>query len=1038
VRVANGAAVADPTAEDGSRLEGRMRSASLAFASVLALAFAAPCLAQSLEVSKGAPVSVESVHVEASVEEGVARVEVEETFRNRTDRAQEGVYRMKLPEDAVICAFSMWMNGQEKQGRVLEARQARAVYDSIVAKKRDPGLLEQIGWREFRVNVFPIPARDVVRVKLVYAHVLRDDLGLETLEIPLPERSGVVGEIVVHAKVTSAGGLSGVDCPSMKDAKIAADENCADLRWTGDGVEPRGPFVMRSMEKRAGFDVQLLAHRPPGAAEGWFVARVVPHLAAPPKIPRDVVFVVDRSGSMEGKKMDQARAALLAGLATLRPEDQFDVISFSSDVTSLGDGRLLAATPENLERARHEARDLTASGGTNIAGALSAALAARSADLSRFSAIVFLTDGDPTVGEMRPDAILSTWRATSGATRLFAFGVGNDVHDFLLTKLAVEGRGDARYVREDEDLEVKLGALFDRVRTPLLLDPTFDVESETVTALDREPRRLPDLFQGRALVVSGRFTGAGKAKLRLRGRCGADAVSIDVPVEFPAETADRPYVAQIWAKARVERLLDDLRVAGGSREIRDEVLRLGLRHQLVTPYTSFLVVEDGVRIPDPGDSARLPNVPPGADAERPIIDRNAIPRVAESGPANPDEIVIADAEPGDFNPDPDAPANLPGGATGSTSIGVGHFGTGRPSAFASRRAGAGGSGGGGLGQGGGGGTGGATKQTETSVMWALRWLKDHQSPDGRWSSAGFDAQCKLNHCDGPGADGRDVRATGLALLAFLGAGETHQSGTCKETVKNALKWLRDVQDSDGCVGPRTNPTFLRDHAVAALALTETFGMTSSRAFKEPAQKAVAFALATRAPGGAWRNADGSLDVETTGWMTMTLRSAALSELADAEAIRSAIAQAFAELDKASDAATPDLRAAVWTLSRVYDAATTTNDATFAKRADAVASKGPTSDATDATYGYFATLAMFQTGGERWRKWNDAMKTALVDHQRADIDRDERGSWDPVGVGASDLGRLGVTAIECLDLEAYYRYPRVTTMDPTPRPTTDGK
>src|SRR6185295_1490847 len=164
---------------------------------------------------------------------------------------------------------------------------------------------------------------------------------------------------------------------------------------------------------------------------------------------------------------------------------------------------------------------------------------------------------------------------------------------------------------------------------------------------------------------------------------------------------------------------------------------------------------------------------------------------------------------GEFSPDPEAPANLPSGATSGTSIGVGsvgHFGTGRPSAFMSR----GGGGGGGLGQGGGAGRGGATKQTETAVMYALSWLKNHQAPDGRWSSAGFDAQCKTTHCDGPGSKDGDVRATGLALLAFLAAGETHQSGSCRETVKSGLRWLRDQQDADGCLGARTAPHFLRD------------------------------------------------------------------------------------------------------------------------------------------------------------------------------------------------------------------------------------
>jgi Ca-activated chloride channel family protein len=584
-----------------------MRTFATTLMLMVLAAWTTPCLAQGLEVKAGSPVSIERLAVDADVVEGVALVEVDETFRNAAPSANEGVWKFRLPADSVVSSFSMWMDGKEKTGRVLEAKQARQVYDSIVRKRRDPGLLEQTGWRDFQVSVFPIPAHGTVRVRLRYAYVLPDDLGLETMEIPLPVGCGAVGDLRVHAKLSAARGLATVDSPTHKDARISVADGRAEATWSGDGAVPTGPFVVRAVPKRDGFDVAVVAHRPAGAEEGWFVARVVPRLAAPPTIARDVVFVVDRSGSMEGVKMTQAQAALLRGLDTLKAGDRFDVVSFSGDVTALKDGALLPVTDENLDAARRAARDLSASGGTNIAGALDAALALRSADASRLFVVVFLTDGDPTVGETRPEEILAAWRRKSaGAARLFAFGVGAEVKDFLLTKLATEGRGTATYVRLDEELEIKLSSLVDSIRTPLLVDPEVTVEGGGVEVLDREPRRAADVFQGRALVVTGRYRGAGKATLRLRGTSGATAVDVAVPVDFAA-TSDRPYVAQIWAKARIERLLDDLRASGGGKEIRAEIVRLGLRHQIVTPYTSFLVVEDGVRIPDPGETARVPD-----------------------------------------------------------------------------------------------------------------------------------------------------------------------------------------------------------------------------------------------------------------------------------------------------------------------------------------------------------------------------------------------------------------------------------------------
>jgi hypothetical protein len=225
------------------------------------------------------------------------------------------------------------------------------------------------------------------------------------------------------------------------------------------------------------------------------------------------------------------------------------------------------------------------------------------------------------------------------------------------------------------------------------------------------------------------------------------------------------------------------------------------------------------------------------------------------------------------------------------------------SAWVSARAGGGGYGKGGHGDDGGGGVGGTQMHADpprVSVLLALRWLKNHQSPDGRWDAGGFDAQCKGNRCDGPGDSIYSPGVSGLALLAFLGAGQTHQSGPCRETVKNGLKYLKDIQDSEGCFGPRTSQHFMYNHACAALAMTEAFGMTGSRVFKEPAQRGVGFVMKSRNPYLAWRYAypaDGENDTSVTGWMVMALKSARMSGL-DVE--KQPIADAIAWVDKMTE------------------------------------------------------------------------------------------------------------------------------------------
>lgn len=631
---------------------------------------ASPVWAQALEVKAGSPLRIEQLTVRADVDEGVALVDVDQVFRNDTDSVREGVYRFRLPEKAVVHSFSMWIDGREKHGRVLEAQAARQVYDSIVRRRKDPALLEEIGWRQFQVSVFPIPARDTVRIRLVYAHVVDDDLGLRTLEIPMPEGTPV-GVADVSVRVHDRQGVAVLDCPTHAGADVLHDDAMGAVRWSQEAYTPASPFRVRSAPSVDGLGLACLAFRPEESAEGTFLVRVVPRLDDVPELPRDVVFVVDRSGSMRGQKLEQAQAALRYGLSTLRPEDRFAVVAFSSATQELEPGVLLRATPESRARGRDFGDALTASGGTNIDAALRAAVALRRDDPGRLFVVSFLTDGDPTVGEKDPDRIVARYRqASDGGVRLFAFGVGDDVKDFLLTRLAKDSRGAAEYVRENEDLEVKLSGLFEKVRNPVLTDVTVRVAGDGVHVVGMEPEVMPDVFRGTAVVAAGRYTGSGPVTLRLTGRVGTTPVEASLDVTLPSSAGDQPHVAQLWARMRIDRLLDELRVHGMVPEIRQEIVALGLRYQVVTPYTSFLVVEDGIHIPDDGELARVPEGPGRADAsggQRTGTAVHAFGRkkdagsvVSASGPVPPDS-----REPTDPPPPPEGGGpSTPGGETG--------------------------------------------------------------------------------------------------------------------------------------------------------------------------------------------------------------------------------------------------------------------------------------------------------------------------------------------------------------------------------------
>jgi hypothetical protein len=319
-------------------------------------------------------------------------------------------------------------------------------------------------------------------------------------------------------------------------------------------------------------------------------------------------------------------------------------------------------------------------------------------------------------------------------------------------------------------------------------------------------------------------------------------------------------------------------------------------------------------------------------------------------------------------------------------------------------------------------------------MWALRWLKNHQSPDGRWDAKSYSEQCKLNRCEGESSWPLPVRSTGLALLAFLGAGETPTHGTCRETVANGLAWLRKAQDEQGCFGTKDVPCSLWEHAVAALAMTEAAGMTGDEACRASAQKAVSFLFDAPAATGPWRRdfpKDGTVEVKALPWVVFALKSAEMSKLkVDADALTRVVAWFDARTNAATGAvAGPldepnDILTATGFLTRVFAGHKTATDTKMAPAAGTIAKRPPvweTADAeTDPVAWHLGTLAEFQIGGARWDQWKAKARETLLKNQRMEPDRDERGSWEPLGAAVKYGGRLETTAVLCLMLSVCAR------------------
>jgi Ca-activated chloride channel family protein len=352
-----------------------------------------------------------------------------------------------------------------------------------------------------------------------------------------------------------------------------------------------------------------LLYRPISMDDGYFLLTLSPQIEAAKavRIPRDLVLVLDTSGSMSETKMDQAKKALRFCLNNLDDADRFGIVSFSTTAQTFRD-ELAPAKGEFLERARKWIDDLRAGGGTAIQPALDQALGFRGKDSSRSFTVVFFTDGIPTVDETNPDKIVNHVMAKNTAnTRIFTFGVGDDVNAAMLDRLAEATRAVSTYVRPAEDIEVKVSGLHAKISYPVMTN--VKLTANQVTLKEIYPPQLPDLFRGQQMIVMGRYSGNGPSAIRLTGMVGGVEKEIVYELTFPNRTDDgKKFVEDLWARRKVGYLLDQIRVNGESGELVQEIVRLAKRYGIATPYTSYLVVPDG---PMPVIRGGRVTVPPG-------------------------------------------------------------------------------------------------------------------------------------------------------------------------------------------------------------------------------------------------------------------------------------------------------------------------------------------------------------------------------------------------------------------------------------------
>ena len=556
---------------------------------------------------------VKSIELDTKINGQVATTHVVQVFRNDTPYTLEGTYFFPIPETASIVEFAIWENGKKLVGEVRSREEAHRIYDEIVRRQKDPGLLEYAGKDLFQASIFPIPPNSDKKLELTYSQILKAESGTVAYHYPLGtgrnlwsrpnpmvEDSSVRRNMpaqkfgTVSGKIEIAGkdSIRNIYSPSHQIDVKQKGETGASVSFVTNGND--NDFQLFYGLSNTDFGMSLLTYREAGK-DGYFLLMLSPkdNISERELVNKDIVFVLDTSGSMaEEGKMEKARAALLFGIRGLRDGDRFNVINFAGE-EHLMESRLISADASGRRRGEEFVNRLTPTGGTNINDALRAAL--RQFDNSdRSKMLVFMTDGLPTVGESNVDKIIANANTVKVENlRLFTFGVGYDVNTRLLDKLAAENSGAADYVEPKENLEVKVSNFFTKVNSPVLTD--LDLDFGGVQTDLMYPRKMTDIFKGTQLTLIGRYKNPADIEnvtLRLTGKTGREARTFNYTnLDFPFRDERNDFLPRLWATRRVGWLMEQIRSNGEQKELRDEVVDLGTRYGIVTPYTSYLATD---------------------------------------------------------------------------------------------------------------------------------------------------------------------------------------------------------------------------------------------------------------------------------------------------------------------------------------------------------------------------------------------------------------------------------------------------------------
>ena len=572
-------------------------------------------------------ISVKNTALDIKIEDQVAVATVDEIFHNSNPYQLEGTFILPILPETAVQNLALWINGKESKGELLDKDKAFQYYQETVRRMIDPALLEYAGYGLLKLRVFPIPAANQdlgvgpgnVRIKYTYTYRLPMDNGLCEFKHPWGTNkfsSEVIDSAVIKVTLKSAIPIKTIYSPTYPDIAISRkDDRNILISFEQTKMKPDKDFILYYSLSDKQFGVNLLTYKKT-AADGFFMMFLSPKYDIKDSeiVKKDVIFVLDTSGSMkDNNKIDQAKKALEFCIRSLRKEDRFNLITFSADVRPFKDG-LQQVTPAIQDEAVKWVKDIKARGGTNIDEALQNALGMVDASAKRPCMVVFLTDGMPTVGEQNTDKILKNIAAknTSNA-RIFSFGVGYDINTHLLDKIAEANKGAREYITPDENIEVKVSGFYDKIAYPVLADIKLDVSGLEI--YDRYPKTMSDIFRGNQLTIFGRYKGDGNKLITLSGTVNNEPRKFEYESTFSANNESADFIPRLWATSKIGYLLDEVLLRGESKEVKDEIIKLAKEYGILTPYTSWLVLEDFRAQTEAPRRPGTPPPPPSAPAD---------------------------------------------------------------------------------------------------------------------------------------------------------------------------------------------------------------------------------------------------------------------------------------------------------------------------------------------------------------------------------------------------------------------------------------